>query len=230
MISDYTIQERVRKFETATSHEEQLYNILKVYMDIFPVLDSYLVRYSPLGYLAEGIISINSTGLVHIGEIRDDIRSFPIIYSSIHERKAKYCSGLEYLKQTSSKYIMSSSINSLVIVPICFGSAVIGYICSSEFEEQAIDDKMLSSLTFYGKLIGNMIHSSNSAANSKQLSKRELEVMKRIAWGESSKEMAVSMEISELTVKQYVKTAIKKLGAQNRSHAVGELFRKGIIS
>jgi DNA-binding CsgD family transcriptional regulator len=44
------------------------------------------------------------------------------------------------------------------------------------------------------------------------------------------KEMAATMEISELTVKQYVKSAIKKLGAHNRSHAVGELLRKGIIS
>ncbi|MDN3016991.1 LuxR C-terminal-related transcriptional regulator [Paenibacillus sp. BSR1-1] len=32
------------------------------------------------------------------------------------------------------------------------------------------------------------------------------------------------MDISELTVKQYVKSAIKKLGAQNSTHAVGELF------
>ncbi|MEH7455582.1 response regulator transcription factor [Gottfriedia acidiceleris] len=62
------------------------------------------------------------------------------------------------------------------------------------------------------------------------LSKRELEVMKRIAWCESTKKMADSMNISELTVKQYVKSAIKKLGANNRSHAVGELIRKGIIS
>ncbi|MEE6450941.1 LuxR C-terminal-related transcriptional regulator [Gottfriedia acidiceleris] len=32
--------------------------------------------------------------------------------------------------------------------------------------------------------------------------------------------MADSMNISELTVKQYVKSAYKKIGANNRSHAV----------
>lgn len=41
--------------------------------------------------------------------------------------------------------------------------------------------------------------------------------------------MADSMTISELTVKQYVKSAIKKLGAQNRAHAVAELFRKELL-
>lgn len=231
MVSHYTLQEHVRKIDANTSHEEKLYKILAIYMELFPVLDSFLVRYSPLGYLAEGIISLNAKGLVHIGEIRDDIRSFPIIYSAITERKAKYCTGLEYLKQTSSKYTMHSSINSLMVVPICFGSVVIGYICSSQFEEQAnIDETMLSALTFYGNLVGKLIRSSDGSEDVQVLSKRELEVMRRIAWGESTKEMAESMEISEVTVKQYVKIAIKKLGAQNRSHAVGELYRRGVIS
>jgi DNA-binding CsgD family transcriptional regulator len=38
------------------------------------------------------------------------------------------------------------------------------------------------------------------------------------------------MDISEATVNQYVKSAIKKLGVQNRVQAVAELFRKGVIS
>ncbi|MFJ9500680.1 response regulator transcription factor [Brevibacillus centrosporus] len=61
------------------------------------------------------------------------------------------------------------------------------------------------------------------------LSKRDLEVMRRIAWGENTMEMADSMSISEFTVKQYIKSAIKKLGAQNRSHAIGEMYRRGWI-
>lgn len=200
-------------------------------MELFPVLDSYLLRYSPLGYLAEGVIFLNSTGGVHIGEIRDDIRSFPIIFSAISEKKAKYCTGLEYLKQMSSKYSITSNFNSLLVVPICRGRFVFGYICTSEFEENAIiDDQMLTSFTLYGKLVGEVITSLNNEDSIQILSRREFEVMRKIASGESTKEMSVSMEISELTINQYVKTAIKKLGAKNRSHAVGELFRNGIIS
>ncbi|WP_371261565.1 response regulator transcription factor [Bacillus sp. MUM 116] len=200
-------------------------------MELFPVLDSYLLRYSPLGYLAEGVICLNSTGGVHIGEIRDDIRSFPIIFSAISEKKAKYCTGLEYLKQMSSKYSITSNFNSLLVVPICRGQFVFGYICTSEFEENAImDAEMLTSFTLYGKLVGEEISSLTNEDSIQILSRREFEVMRRIASGESTKEMSESMEISELTINQYVKTAIKKLGAKNRSHAVGELFRNGIIS
>lgn len=231
MVSDYTIQEHIRKLEVSTSHEEHMYKILDIYMNLFPVQNAYLFRYSPFGFLGEGIILITNDGLSHIREIRDDIRSLPIIFSAICERKAKYCSGIEYLKQTSSKYIFPSSVNSMIAVPICFGSVVVGYICSTEFKnELKMDDKLLSSFTYYGKLIGKFLENTTGTYHSIILSKRELEVMKRISWGESTKEMADSMIISELTVKQYVKSAIKKLGANNRSHAVGELIRKGIIS
>ncbi|WP_353615939.1 MULTISPECIES: hypothetical protein [unclassified Bacillus (in: firmicutes)] len=127
MVSDYTIQEHIRKLEVSTSHKEHMYNILAIYMNLFPVRNAYLFRYSPFGFLGEGIILITNDGLSHIREIRDDIRSLPIIFSAICERKAKFCSGIEYLKQTSSKYIFPSSVNSLIAVPICFGSVVVGY-------------------------------------------------------------------------------------------------------
>jgi DNA-binding CsgD family transcriptional regulator len=231
MTSQYTLQHRIQNLEEATCHEERLYKILDVFMDLFPVTNAYLFRFSPLGFLGEGIISLTSAGMVHIGDIRDDIRSLPIIYSAIKEKKAKYCSGIDYLKQTSSKYITSSNVNSLVVVPICYRSVIIGYICSSEFvKETTIEDKLLSSLTIYGKEVGKFFEKFDNVEDPQVLSKRELEVMRRIAWGESIKEMADSMEISEFTVKQYVKTAIKKLGVQNRSHAIGELFRRGIIT
>ncbi|MFD5851378.1 LuxR C-terminal-related transcriptional regulator [Cytobacillus pseudoceanisediminis] len=44
------------------------------------------------------------------------------------------------------------------------------------------------------------------------------------------KEMADSMFISQVTINQYIKTAIRKLGAQNRTQAIAEMFRRGMIS
>ncbi len=231
MISLNTLQNNVKVLESISSHEEQLFKILEIYMDSFPVLDGYLFRYSPLGYLAEGILAVTSSGLIYIREMRDDVRSLPIIYSAIQERKAKYCCGIDYLLQTNSKYIISSNITSMMVTPILMDSVVIGYICSTEFKDNpSFDESFLSSLSQYGKLIGKAFERSTDPNNTSLLSRRELEVMKRISWGESNKEMAVTMELSEFTIKQYVKTAIDKLGAKNRAHAVSELLRKGIIN
>jgi DNA-binding CsgD family transcriptional regulator len=231
LASQHTLMEKIVQLEGSASHEEKLYKILELYMSIYPVRNSYLFRFSPLGYLGEGIIMLNSTGIVYINDIRDNIRTLPIIYSAILERRAKYCTGIEFLKQTSSKYILTSNVNSMAVIPICFDKVVIGYICTTEFSDAAvIDEVTLSSLTDYGRIVGKYMEKTNTLDETPNLSKRELEVMRKISWGESMKEMAAAMDISELTVKQYVKSAIKKLGAHNRSHAVGELLRRGIIS
>ncbi|TDL63994.1 helix-turn-helix transcriptional regulator [Rhodococcus qingshengii] len=230
MVSNDTIQQALQRLELIVSHEEKLYKMLEIYLELFPAKDSYLIRYSPLGYLGEGVFYLSKTEGVHIGEIREDIRSFPIIFSAISEKKAKYCTGIEYLKQVSIKYTISSHFNSLLVIPICHDSFVFGYICSSDFEENTIvDDNLLSSFTYFGKLVGKLIISTQEHNVVRLLSKRELEVMRRISLGESTKEMASSMKISELTINQYVKSAIKKLDATNRSHAIGELFRLGYI-
>jgi DNA-binding CsgD family transcriptional regulator len=231
MPPESTIREQIRNLEASSGHEEKLYKTLEIYMELFPVLNANLLRYSPLGFLAEGIISLSSSGLVHIGEIRDDIRSFPIIYQALRERKAKYISGIEYFKQKNNKYIVPSTINSLLVVPICTSSAVIGYICSSQFKEETVfNNRALSSLTLFGQMAGKILDNSHTSEDTLQLSKRELEVMKKISWGASTKELADSMKISEFTVKQYVKSAIQKVGAHNRTQAVAELLRKGIIN
>ncbi|MEH7118381.1 helix-turn-helix transcriptional regulator [Neobacillus vireti] len=207
--------------------------MLNVYLELFPVLDAYLFRYSPLEHLGEGIIALTSAGLVHIGDIRDDIQTIPLIYAAIRERKAKYSGGLEYfLKHSTCKFSDRFPISSSAVVPVCFGSVIIGYICTTQFKTGSVkmDDQTLSSLTLFGKLVGKVLDdSSNVEGTTTLISKRELEVMKRIARGESTKEMAAYMGIGEVTVKQYVKSAIQKLGAQNRAHAVAELFRRGII-
>ncbi|WP_244933572.1 response regulator transcription factor [Neobacillus mesonae] len=215
-----------------STQKEKLHEMLKAYLELFPALDSYLFRYSPIEYLGEGIVSLTSSGFANIGGIRDDIRTLPLIYTAILERKAQYSEGEEYfVKYSSSKYSAHFPANSSAVTPICTGRAVIGYICSTGFRKGTVlNDQVLDSLTLFGQLAGKVLDDSITIdEETAVLSKRELEVMKRIARGEATKEMADSMEIREVTVKQYVKTAIKKLGAQNRAHAIAELFQRGIL-
>lgn len=225
-----TLKHQIQILDELTNHVEQLYTILKLYMELFPVLDSYLFRYSPLGYLAEGILAIVPNGLIHIRDMKDDIRSLPIIHSAIHERKAKYSFGLDFFMQTNSKYMVTAKNDSITVTPICVDSVVIGYICTTEFKQMAnIDQEMLSNFTLFGKSIGKVFMHSANRQSSQLLSRREMEVMRRISWGETTKEMASVLGISELTIQQYVQSAVKKLGVQNRVHAVAELIRKGIL-
>lgn len=61
-----------------------------------------------------------------------------------------------------------------------------------------------------------------------ELSPRELEILKLIANGESNKEIAVRLGISEGTV--HASNVFAKLGCSDRAQAVAMAFHRGIIA
>ena len=61
------------------------------------------------------------------------------------------------------------------------------------------------------------------------LTSREVEVLQRVAAGNSNKLIAKALTISEETAKTYLKSIVEKLGALNRTHAVTIGLRRGII-
>lgn len=64
---------------------------------------------------------------------------------------------------------------------------------------------------------------------SDQLGVRESQCLHLIAEGLSNKEIAAVMVITELTAKSHVHKILRKLGAQNRAHAVALAIRRGWI-
>ena len=56
-------------------------------------------------------------------------------------------------------------------------------------------------------------HASSSAADA--LSPRELQVLRLVADGKTSKEIAVLLDLREQTIRSYRKTMMKKLGVNN---------------
>jgi DNA-binding NarL/FixJ family response regulator len=62
------------------------------------------------------------------------------------------------------------------------------------------------------------------------LSRREIEVLERIADGNRNSDIASMLFISEETVKGHVKHIMEKLGASDRTEAVAIGLRRGIIS
>jgi len=61
------------------------------------------------------------------------------------------------------------------------------------------------------------------------LSARELNVLNLIAQGSINKEIGFTLGIAEHTVKNHVKSILRKLGVSDRTHAVTAALRRGII-
>ena len=60
-------------------------------------------------------------------------------------------------------------------------------------------------------------------------STRELEILSMIADGRSTEETASALALSRHTVKKHVDSVLRKLKANNRTHAVAQAIRKGLI-
>ena len=70
----------------------------------------------------------------------------------------------------------------------------------------------------------------NTPANARtDLTGRELEVLKRVAQGERSKEIAVGLGISERTVKAHLASIYNKLGVDSRAAAIAIAAQKGLL-
>lgn len=76
------------------------------------------------------------------------------------------------------------------------------------------------------KLARHINQSTNSAATP---SGRETQVLKLMADGLSSAAIGEQLHLSEGTVKTYVRRVYEKLGVSNRSAAIAEAMRRGIL-
>jgi DNA-binding NarL/FixJ family response regulator len=67
-------------------------------------------------------------------------------------------------------------------------------------------------------------HSTDGA-----LTPREIVVLRLVAAGNSNKEIAAQLSLTEVTVKSHLKNVLSKLGANDRTHAVTIALKRGII-
>jgi two-component system, NarL family, response regulator len=78
---------------------------------------------------------------------------------------------------------------------------------------------------FPAEVLSKVVKSFSQA----ELSKREIEVLQRMARGKSNKEIGVALYISEGTVKYHVNSILRKLDAIGRVEAIAVAIRRGLI-
>lgn len=61
------------------------------------------------------------------------------------------------------------------------------------------------------------------------LSDRELSVLQELAHGRMTREIAKELHVSEETIKTYLKQIFRKLDVRDRTEAVAEAFRRGLV-
>jgi DNA-binding NarL/FixJ family response regulator len=83
-----------------------------------------------------------------------------------------------------------------------------------------------------GRLIGRFAELSPRPATSEldQLTEREHEVLRHVAWGMSNAEIAAALSIGEGTVKTHVARVLAKLNLKTRVHVVIYAYEHGLVA
>ncbi|WP_019119746.1 response regulator transcription factor [Brevibacillus massiliensis] len=197
------------------------------FLDLFHFRAAALFTYSALNETGEGIIRACESGISSIREIREDVRTIPPMHAAIQAKRADLIDSTSLARHFPAKYVQGLSYP--LVVPICSGALTIGCATLSRYAGPGtIGTQMLRTLTIYGQMIGEAFMEQEQRPR-QILSNREREVLQRMAWGEYFKEMAWHMGISEYTVRDYIKSALQKMNAKNRTEAVAIALRTGII-
>lgn len=141
-------------------------------------------------------------GVEAIAAIRSEFKAARILVLTTYKGDVQ---ALRAFKAGASGYLLKSALRKELVDAIRTvhgGRRIVPREIAVEIAEHAIDDA---------------------------LSERETEVLRHVASGNSNKQIAALLGVTEDTVKAHMKHILAKLVAQDRTHAVTIAIRRGII-
>lgn len=225
---DQQIKRYLTNLQDISDRNEITKKILEGAQYFFPFSRVTILTFSPINFITELFLTKeNDTFPSH--RLRDDIRNLPYFLEAAIKEKTVYIINAKK-SQTPIKYIEQFNLSTYLIVPLRYANTIGGFIVLDQYENsQPCNHQMVQSIESYFLLSGKLLYSTMLPKQFISLSKRETEVLQQSAYGYSNKEISNLLEISEFTVRDYVTSAVKKLNVCNRTQAVAEALRQGLI-
>lgn len=202
--------------------------ILEGFITFFPFRRASVFTYSPLNNRGEGILQIDNGVFHSMTDIQEDVRTFPAILRSITQNRPCILHIDMESHNFPEKYVLQFQLTTLLIVPICYRKTIIGSVLIDRFiGNEPISNELLMDIShFFQMAADNLFPIFHSEYH---LSNREKEVLQRLADGATLEEMAHVMGVSKFTVRDYLTSVNRKLGAKHRAEAVAIGLRTGVI-
>lgn len=124
-----------------------------------------------------------------------------------------------------SSFLLEEEVN------LAFNAGVLGYVTKDTNGNELIEIiRHISQGNQYLSPEVILLLDQNSMGEYRPpLSNRELEILQIVAKGQSNKEIAHHLGLSENTIKNHIKSILVKLDANDRTHAVSEGLKKGLF-
>ncbi|MCO0600577.1 LuxR C-terminal-related transcriptional regulator [Peribacillus butanolivorans] len=202
--------------------------IVKGCVDFFSFQRASLFSYSCLSGMGEGIYSCTSKETISLHHVKENIHDIYPIHQALINNKPVYLTIKHTKSSIPAKYVKRFAISSLAVIPVILNEMVIGFVLVDPIQtNEPVTKHDLMKLSHYLELAVST--TLESSPPSYLLSNREVEVLQYLANGLGLKQMAPKMRVSEYTVRDYISSAIRKLGVNHRTEAVAVAIRHKII-
>ena len=129
----------------------------------------------------------------------------------------------------STRFLIISSFDMAEEIFHALDAGALGFVRKSASPEE-IDHAVRKVCAGKRYLPSDIAHRSRDWEKREQLTTRELEILRRVVHGDTSKEIGVELQISEFTVRNHVNNVLAKLRARDRTEAAVLALRRGLIA
>jgi PAS domain S-box-containing protein len=125
--------------------------------------------------------------------------------------------------------VSEAGLHGALAMPVPFGDDVLAVLGFASQDEVKLTDRLVRSLVGIGYEIGHFFARRRGEFELPLLTRRELEVLQLATAGFSGGEIADKLDVRESTIKTHFEHIYRKLGVHDRSAAVAEAIRQGLI-
>ena len=119
----------------------------------------------------------------------------------------------------------------------CLEAGVAGFLIRGELTPEVLTNSLRSVAAGSGsmppsllaRLFDGLARGERRGASAGRLARRELDVLRLVAEGDDTREIATLLSYSERTVKNIVHDVLTKMNCRTRAHAVALATRQGVI-
>lgn len=191
----------------------------------FPFQRACIFSYSPFSSSIEGIYLVEKKQISTLDSIKTDVHSIPPIYRAVTQNTPLFINSHETQAAFPEQIIHEYNLTSVIVIPITILNVSTGFLLLDGFDGSTeLLHQLISQLSQYATLAAAPL-----VVTAGTLSKRESEVLQYLANGYDINGIAEQLFISKYTVRDYLSSAVRKLGVRHRSEAVAVGIRSGMI-
>jgi len=219
------LQDFLKKIQIQTDMKKKSELIVRGCSTYFPFQRACMFSYSPFSSTIEGIYLVENTQIYTLESMKTDVQTIPPIYQAITQNTPLFLNSQETQAAFPDQIIEEYQLTSVIVIPITILNVSTGFLLLDRFDGSTeLLHQVICQLSHYVTLAAKPF-----VITAATLSKREAEVLQHLADGYDINGIADQLSISKYTARDYLSSAVRKLGVRHRSEAVAVGMRNGMI-